>query len=179
MPFVASTPSTITPAARVFARKVSRGFEPDFIDITPLSGCLPGNCHLNVARLVRERGGSGETGWAIWQYGRLWLEAEFHEIWVTPEGRRLDVTPDADGEVRRLFVPDPSRRFDGYVIPKRYQVLKKSGDVRRAVRSYAEAERIRCRYRVGEAVAPADVLRILSAQSQASAALLSYRRRHG
>lgn len=69
-----------------------------------------GACHLNVAHLVRERGGQAVTGWMIWESATL-VDAEHHCCWRAPDGVLFDVTPRVDGEDRVLFLPDPARRI--------------------------------------------------------------------
>jgi hypothetical protein len=85
--------------------------EPVFLQFTSINpNYVKHNCHLNVAHLVRERGGRLVTGWMIWE--GPFIDAEFHSVWQDEEGRLIDVTPRADGEKTILFLPDPARRLD-------------------------------------------------------------------
>jgi hypothetical protein len=71
---------------------------------------LSGNCHLNVAHMVRQHGGTVQCGWMIWSSPML-VDAEFHAVWKSPTGKFCDVTPRVDGEEMVLFLPDHSRRL--------------------------------------------------------------------
>ena len=51
-------------------------------------------------------------GWAIWATPVM-VEAEFHAVWSGPAGDLVDVSPRAHGETRILFLPDPSRTYEG------------------------------------------------------------------
>lgn len=44
------------------------------------------------------------------------VEAEFHAVWVSPEGQYVDITPKPHGEATILFVPDARRTYTGVAI---------------------------------------------------------------
>src|SRR5690242_4702886 len=77
------------------------GFEPE-ID----------NCHYNVwVKCNRDHGGP-QAGWIISEHvGARFIEAQFHNVWRSPDGVLRDVTPRADLEQRIMFVPDPVRQI--------------------------------------------------------------------
>lgn len=67
-------------------------------------------CHFNVWVQTIHNGGNVQPGWLLWEDPRIgFCEAEFHAVWVSPEGRLVDVTPRRDQEKRVMFVPDPTR----------------------------------------------------------------------
>jgi hypothetical protein len=41
------------------------------------------------------------------------IEAEFHWVWRTKDSRLIDVTPKQISVSRILFLPDPSRKYEG------------------------------------------------------------------
>jgi hypothetical protein len=93
-----------------------------------------------VREKIRADGGGISFGWRLREWPSILLTAEFHAVWVDPEGNLVDITPDvADGETS-LFVPDPAYTepldFDRHP-PTRYLVLHKRPD-----RSEAIAARI-------------------------------------
>jgi len=59
---------------------------------------------------VEEQGGAVQHGWALWEWPRVMVEAEFHAVWRSPDGSRLDVTPREDSQQRILFVSHAERR---------------------------------------------------------------------
>ena len=139
--------------------------------ITPQPGCEVVRCHLNVKAVVAERGGGEETGWSMWNLADLWLEADPHAVWVTPDGERIDVTPDPHGETRRLFLPDSEIKFEGYPIRKQYHPLRSGSEIERAIALNTEAESIFCRYATDspDAIAPDDLQKIKALKQQVSA----------
>ena len=52
-------------------------------------------------------------GWAIWEYPKVFIEAEFHSVWQAPDGVLHDLVPRQQPPVRILFVRDPRRRYVG------------------------------------------------------------------
>jgi hypothetical protein len=65
----------------------------------------PGVCHLNVEHCVKTHGGSGVTGWMIWDQNPAFAESEFHSVWKSPAGELIDITPRIDGEEVVTFLP--------------------------------------------------------------------------
>jgi hypothetical protein len=71
----------------------------------PAEEAETGMCRQNVAAQVALHGGRPAHGWAIWA-NKLFLMAEFHVAWVSPDGRTVDITPAAEDEDRILFAVD-------------------------------------------------------------------------
>lgn len=81
--------------------------EPKSVEFAPLRGCQPSRCFVNVEAQVRAAGGQMETGWVFWEYEDISLHTEAHGIWITPQGRRRDITPRVLPPGKRvLFLPD-------------------------------------------------------------------------
>lgn len=101
-----TAPRTIGPA--ILAMSADMGTEmPVFVHVDPLPGARPGWCFENVDRVVARSGGRRAHGWLYWA-SPAWLNAEFHAIWQSPEGRLIDVTPKPDGEQAIVFAEDPA-----------------------------------------------------------------------
>lgn len=107
-----TTPEEITEEIEEFCEKVSPGQTPFYVTVAPREGCGPRRCFLNVPEVIAREGGEMICGWTIWQ-GKFLLDAEFHGVWRTPDGKYVDVTPKPDGETTILFLPDPTRKFEG------------------------------------------------------------------
>lgn len=69
-----------------------------------------GNCYRNVHEKVRRLGGRAQLGWAVWQHGNLFIEAEPHAVFDPGESQPwIDPTPN--------FFPDRSRCPEILFIP--------------------------------------------------------------
>ena len=110
---VPCTPRAITEAVRSFCRGVAAGSQPVYLDARPVPGAAPDDCFAVVARRVALRGGERVLGWQIWEHPGLMIEAEFHAVWRDPSGRLADITPKPEGISSILFLPDPSRSYEG------------------------------------------------------------------
>src|SRR5688572_11887872 len=90
----------------LLARKIGAESDPVWVPVRPENGALPNECFYNLPDHIKKHSGSTQYGWTIWQCANLFVEGEFHAVWVSPKGEWIDITPKADGETRILFVPD-------------------------------------------------------------------------
>jgi hypothetical protein len=58
-------------------------------------------------------------GWRINEFPGLFIEGEFHGIWLSTSGEHVDVTPGQAGENQTLFLPDPGKTFDELTFTRR------------------------------------------------------------
>jgi len=107
------TPKALTEDVHELCKTVSPTTLPSYVSVVPESYAVENECYGNVAEKIRRDGGSLRYGWQIWERKRLFIEAEFHAVWVSPEGTMLDITPKDIPTTRILFLPDPTRRFEG------------------------------------------------------------------
>lgn len=103
---VETTPDTVTPAIERFVAELKSG-PAVIVRVASAPGARVGRCWENVNTAVRLWGGHLVHGWAIWERPMLFLTAEFHAVWSSPDGEVIDVTPKADHEKRILFSADP------------------------------------------------------------------------
>jgi hypothetical protein len=82
--------------------------DPKSVEYSPLPYCERCNCFRNVeAQIKRAGGGRLEAGWAFMELLDVSIHTIAHGIWITPQGRRMDITPwDFGPERRTLFLPD-------------------------------------------------------------------------
>jgi hypothetical protein len=108
------TPDAITDPVRRLCQQIRPGLEPVFLPIRPEAGSAPLDCFASVRRKVDTDGGRIQFGWAIWEWPRVYLEAEHHAVYEPPAGPPwLDITPAAEPELRRrLFLPDDTAVYD-------------------------------------------------------------------
>lgn len=104
-------PNRISDAIRSLCSEISPRHEPVFLDVRPEPDAQPIECFHNVNAKVARDGGSILYGWAIWEWPRVFVEAEHHAVWT--DGRvTLDVTPHVPATTRILFLPDPTKVYD-------------------------------------------------------------------
>jgi hypothetical protein len=110
---VLDTPRALTQDIHELCRLVSPSTLPSCVPGSPETFAVQSECYGNVAEKIRRDGGSLRYGWQIWEKKRLFIEAEFHAVWVSPNGAMIDITPKDIPTKSILFLPDPIRRFEG------------------------------------------------------------------
>lgn len=102
------------PAIAAFCQTVAPGQEPDQIPSRPTVGASENDCFEIVRLQIERHGGEAVTGWALWEYPRVFVEAEFHQVWRSPDdGALVDLNPRPFPWAVISFLPDPSRRYEG------------------------------------------------------------------
>ena len=99
-----TTPSELTEDVLDFCKEVETS-TPFFVEVKPADFARPNFCFQNVETQIENFSGKKCYGWEIWYKKGMIIEAEFHCIWQSPEGRFLDITPQMDGERKILFLP--------------------------------------------------------------------------
>ena len=140
-----TTPEAVTPAIEQFVSEL-QSEPPAFVKVKTSFGGRSGRCWENVAAAMRVYGGHRVLGWTIWERPRLFLTAEFHAVWCTPEGELLDVTSKVDHEKQILFSADQLRypaSFDFRQRPgnRRYRIYRAEVDASAAVEGLSPAKR--------------------------------------
>lgn len=144
-----ATPTEISDEINSFCERVSPGQIPAYTAVRPVASCEVAKCHRNVANHVRAEGGEPVFGWIIWQ-STIFLHAEFHCNWRNQLGEVIDITPKSDGEKAILFLPDPTRRWEGRVIPSQRVARIDRPLVHRLVDVYDQIGRLQAKYRPDE-----------------------------
>lgn len=142
-----TVPRAVTPALLEFCGSIAP-IEPVFVPSIPPKRAATSFCFENVARRMKEKGGSIAYGWAIWHMPGVYFEAEHHAVWRNKLGNLIDVSPQMGGRKRLLFLPDDSAVYDPYAI--RQNVMAPDGESGRAKRVAELGNRrhrllIRCR----------------------------------
>jgi len=117
--------------------------DPKSVEFRPLVGCVEGACFKNVETQVRCAGGKIEFGWVFWHFVDIAINTEAHAVWITPQGRRMDITPRSLRPERRvLFLPD-SRVGIKRTYTCGYQTVLSADETIRKIGAYqAELNRI-------------------------------------
>ncbi len=129
----ATAPTKINEAVKALQRKLRLETSPLFVDVIPSQDCQLDECFTNVARQVRVAGGTIQYSWTVWECPRKYIEGEFHALWVTPDGKSLDITPHRDGEAQILFIPDHTRRYANKLVCTVRLALSTDKDVLRFI----------------------------------------------
>ena len=106
------TPDRSSVAFRTFCESLVPGIEPVWLDVAPVVHAVPLECFDTVRRQVELYGGECVYGWQVWEWPALFLEAEFHAVWRTPDGQLRDITPKPAPMAQIAFLADPKRRFE-------------------------------------------------------------------
>jgi len=139
-------PESITPSVRGFAESLVPGQEPVYIDCEPLAGVDALDCFPIVEDYVAIHGGWRELGWCIYLWPRVWMEAEFHAVWIDDGGIPHDIAPHQVPMQRILFVADPSATYgEVHQINNRMRAIRPDPVIQRYIDAcngiYAEENR--------------------------------------
>lgn len=116
-----------------FCRKVSLGQQPEYVKHDPMYGAPLKECFSIVPQKISERGGCQKFGWAIFEIRKIWLEAEFHVVWENNDGTLIDLTPREVSVERILFLPDPTRTYEGKQVNSIFQPISKKPSVHKFI----------------------------------------------
>jgi hypothetical protein len=107
-------PEATAPHVRAFCERISPGAQPVRLAIRPDPGCLPRECFENVRQKVEKDGGRIRYGWAVWEWPRVFIEAEHHAVYEAADGSWRDLTPSIaeDPQTARLFLPEDTAVYD-------------------------------------------------------------------
>lgn len=106
-----TTPRKATLAIEKICKEINADEVPVFVPVKSEKDAILSECFHNVNQKVERDGGSMLYGWNLWEWSRVFVEAEHHAVWVK-DGKLVDITPKHNGERKILFLPDPSRTYD-------------------------------------------------------------------
>jgi len=101
------------PHALAFCRDVVPNRKPVHALYEPLAGAESGECFVVVPQALAAIGGEQVVGWALWEWPRVMIEAEFHTVIRRADGKLVDVTPRPINFRKTAFLEDPGRRYEG------------------------------------------------------------------
>ncbi|MBP8232113.1 MAG: hypothetical protein KAY22_07395 [Rhizorhabdus sp.] len=108
------------------------------VPVAAFPGFEEGFCWYNAREAAQRLGGLPIAGWAIWRRG-MEMVAQPHSIWQRADGKLLDVTPNAVGGPRIVFMPDRRTPFD-YVDLRRPAAYLLGDDMPVGLWEYAPGE---------------------------------------
>jgi hypothetical protein len=128
-----TTPQMPTPEIETFCASIVPGVQPRPVPVRALRS-VADDCFGNVRRQIDAEGGEMVCGWAIYEWPRVMLEAQFHAVWKPADEERLiDLTLQEDGATTTLFLPEAGRRYEGQLVPSHHLALTDDPDVRRFI----------------------------------------------
>ena len=141
-------PKTISNEVLDFCSSISQS-DPFFVDVAVEPNSKQLFCFPNVEEKIKQSGGECITGWQIWIMPWIFIEAEFHGIWKSPENEFIDITPKQNNEKSILFLPDPRKKYKGKQVNNIRKPLTNNGliahyfltyDALFAIKNYGERE---------------------------------------
>jgi len=136
------TPNKRSDYVKFFCRKVSPGQAPVLVPHKPLAGKPLKECFSIVPEHIMANGGKQVFGWAIFEFKKIWLEAEFHVVWETESGELIDLTPREVAIEKIFFIPDPSKKYEGNQVNSIFHKISKKPSVKKFIslsKEYYEA----------------------------------------
>lgn len=70
-----TTPRNVTDAITTLCNAIRPTVEPYFVQCYPFPGTALNECFPNVNSVISTVGGEAITGWAIWQWANIMVEA--------------------------------------------------------------------------------------------------------
>ena len=116
------TPPEISKQVLRLCNHLSPNIHPFYVDVIVEPDAELKECFNDVDCKISSSGGHSQHGWRIFEFPDLYLDAEFHAIWVSSENKYIDVSPNEANAKTILFLPDIVRTFrnmptDNVVLP--------------------------------------------------------------
>lgn len=125
-----TTPKEISKEIYDFCKEIDHSNKPLFIEVEPKENVRFNYCLTDVARYVKEKGGSEVFGWIIWECPKVFLNAQFHACWKKPNDTLVDIVPKPDKEKRILFLADSKRVYQNKLVDNKRKPLLNNGYTR-------------------------------------------------
>jgi len=120
---ISTTPIRITDEILAFCSEIDSASRPIVVSLKPVNDVRFNYCLTDVPAYSEKMGGNVQFGWTIWECPNVFLEAEFHACWLSPEGDLIDITPKAGNENKILFLPDSQRIYEHKAVANRRKAL--------------------------------------------------------
>lgn len=138
------TPAFITSEIQKLCFQLDATESPVYVYVSPDPDCDRGDCYNNVQRKVDACSGRSQHGWNIRVWPNVLLDAQFHAVYVTPEGGLVDLTPNQEESKKILFLPDSVRRYtaEGGRIPSVRVALNDDAEISEYIHLTDEKDRL-------------------------------------
>lgn len=108
------TPCIESESVKALLKKINSESMPFYVRCQPNKLGIENECFPLVDQYVQDHGGERINGWSLWEQPGLYIEAEFHAIWKSPEGNYLDLNYRPHKTENILFLPQPDLLYEGY-----------------------------------------------------------------
>lgn len=101
-----TAPQIVSPPIVSLCRELNPDQTPIWVPVRSDPDAIVNECFDNVSAKVARDRGAIVYGWLIWEWPRVFIEAEHHAVWEE-SGALIDITPNA---VSRAAAPSASKR---------------------------------------------------------------------
>lgn len=117
------TPDINAAEVRAICDSLCQDRQPVYVPFRPLLEAPLRECFSVVASHVSTNGGQVALGWNIVELKGIWIEAEFHANWNSPNSELIDLTPREFPLPQYLFLPDDEQRYEGIQVESKFYPL--------------------------------------------------------
>ena len=158
-----------------FASEIAHGQKPMAVSHRPRLDRPQRECFPIVDEQIKAEGGTMVTGWALWEWPGVFIEAEFHAVWRSPDNSLVDLTPNRILPSEIAFLPDPTKKYEGRQIDNVRKPLVKDNDLTRFLfifrRQFEILNKGELAFQHGPISLPANALKELQSLQQEGAKL--------
>lgn len=107
------TPAEIGSELANLCTMLVAGTQPIYVSVRPESDTPTNECFPLVDVAVSRFGGTRLLGWSLWEFPGIFVEAEFHAVWESPNGELIDIAPKNRPVEKILFLPNKELTYTG------------------------------------------------------------------
>lgn len=132
------TPAEIGPALAALCEEIAPGVAPFYVEVAPVPGAPANECFPLVEEHVGQHGGTRVIGWSLWEMPGLFVEAEFHAVWRSPNGNHVDIAPKIQATARIMFLPSPGAIYTERQVNNVRRAIGDDPEMNRYLRGFDE-----------------------------------------
>jgi hypothetical protein len=137
------TPENISKPIKKLAKQLVALPSLAYVNVMPETFSILNECYENVKIKISKDGGNIQYGWQIWEWPGVYIEAEFHAVWVSTTNLLIDITPKDYSVDRILFLPDPIRIYKNNSIDNERRPLRNDRLIRDFLQTAKEINRLK------------------------------------
>ena len=108
-----TTPNEINETVKSFYESIVKDGKTVFLDLKSEPDAVELYCTENVEKKIKRDGGKVQYGWQIMITEPVFIEAQFHVVWVDKDNDMHDITPRQDKDTGKiLFLPDSNLKYE-------------------------------------------------------------------
>lgn len=110
------TPVVESHSVKALLKFMNKSGTPIYVKSSPNPNLIENECFSIVENYILSHGGEIVIGWALWELPSLYIEAEFHAIWKSPNGEFIDLNSRALKTENILFLADKTISYEGFQV---------------------------------------------------------------